>query len=77
MQSLAQPQQRKIYPSGNEAEACVGGAHNVKGVVAAVVTVAFNRPDYLQRHVASVLSVHGSDPANRHLSWSLSIHLQL
>ena len=39
----------------------------MKGVVAAVVTVAFNRPDYLQRHIASVLSVHGSDPANRHL----------
>jgi len=30
-----------------------------------VVTVAFNRPDYLQRHVNSLLSVHGSDPANR------------
>ena len=49
----------------------------MKGVVAAVVTVAFNRPDYLQRHIASVLSVHGSDPANRHLSCSLSYHLQL
>ena len=55
----------------------MGGAHNVRGVVAAVVTVAFNRPDYLQRHIASVLSVHGSDPANRHLFCSLNIHLQL
>lgn len=43
----------------------MGGPHNTDGTVAAVVTVAFNRPDYLERHVASLLSVHSSEPANR------------
>ncbi|CAL5224039.1 g6661 [Coccomyxa viridis] len=57
--------ERRVYPSGNEAEECVGGLHNTDGTVAAVVTVAFNRPDYLERHVASLLNVHSSDPANR------------
>ncbi len=57
--------ERRVYPSGNEAEECAGGPHNTNGTVAAVVTVAFNRPDYLERHIASLLSVHSSDPANR------------
>ena len=56
---------KRVYPAGNEAEECVAGPHNTDGAVAAVVTVAFNRPDYLERHVASLLSVHSSDPANR------------
>lgn len=66
LQQSQEPQQRRIYPSGNEDEECVGGPHSADGVVAAVVIVVFNRPDYLKRHIASLLSVHGADPANRH-----------
>lgn len=50
-----------IYPSGHEDEECVGGALDTTGVIAAVVSVVFNRPDYLKRHAASLLAVHGSD----------------
>lgn len=52
------------YPSGHEDEECVGGPLDSMGVVAAVVSVAFNRPDYLRRHAASLLAVHGSDTGN-------------
>ncbi|CAL8465720.1 g5256 [Coccomyxa elongata] len=52
------------YPSGHEDEECVGDPVNSMGVVAAVVTVVFNRPDYLRRHAASLLAVHGSDIGN-------------
>ncbi len=52
------------YPSGHEDEECVGGPVDGMGVVAAVVTVVFNRPDYLRRHAASLLAVHGSDIGN-------------
>jgi hypothetical protein len=44
----------------------VGGSHDTSKVVAAVVTVVFNRPDYLRRHAASLLRAHGLDPGNRH-----------
>lgn len=54
-----------IYPSGHEDEECVGAALDTTGVVAAVVSVVFNRPDYLKRHAASLLAVHGSDPTFR------------
>ena len=53
-----------IYPSGHEDEECVGGAIKAPGVIAAVVSVVYNRPDYLKRHAASLLSVLGADPAN-------------
>lgn len=53
-----------IYPSGHEDEECVGGAMEGPGVIAAVVSVVFNRPDYLRRHAASLLAVHGTDPEN-------------
>lgn len=43
----------------------MGGSHDTSGVVAAVVTVVFDRPDYLKRHAESLLAVHGSDPLNR------------
>ena len=52
------------YPSGNEDEECVGGPVDSTGVIAAVVSVVFNRPDYLRRHAVSVRAVHGSDTSN-------------
>lgn len=36
----------------------MGGRQDASGVVAAVVTVTFNRPQYLERHLQSVLEVH-------------------
>lgn len=33
-------------------------------VIAAVVTVVFDRADYLRRHADSLLSIHNSDPRN-------------
>ena len=37
-------------------------------VVAAVVIITFNRPVYLQKHLESVLSVHGRHPEHRSAS---------
>ena len=36
-----------------------------EGVVAATVVVTFDRPDYLERSLASLAEVHGRDPGNR------------
>lgn len=47
---------------------CVGPAADTAGVVAAVVTVTFDRADYLRQHLDSVLAVHGRNAANR---WAL------
>ena len=49
---------------------CVGGPLDATGVVAAVVTVTFNRKAYLQQHMESVLAVHGLHPDNRCLAMS-------
>jgi hypothetical protein len=57
--------ERRIYESGHEDEECVGGAHDTTGVIAAVVSVIFNRDDYLKRHAESLLSVHGSKDSYR------------
>ena len=60
------PGRRKAeYPAGTAGGACVGGPVDVGGVLAAVVTVTFNRADYLRRHVDSVLAVHARDRGNR------------
>jgi len=37
----------------------------VAGALAAVVTVTYNRADYLDRHMASLLDVHGRERRNR------------
>ena len=54
-----------VFPEGTEDGACVGGPQDASGVVAAVVTVTFNRPEYLLRHLQSVLSVHGRHPDHK------------
>lgn len=43
----------------------MGGPVDVGGVLAAVVTVTFNRAEYLRRHVDSLLVVHARDRSNR------------
>ena len=48
-----------VFPSGTEDGTCVGPPQDTEGVLAAVVTITFNRPAYLQRHLESLLSVHG------------------
>lgn len=40
--------------------------------MAAVVTVTFDRSDYLRQHLDSLLSVYGRDPANRWMFLILS-----
>lgn len=60
------PGRRKaVYPAGTAGGPCVGGPVDVGGVTAAVVTVTFNRAEYLQRHVDSLLAVHARDRSNR------------
>ncbi len=57
-----------VYPSGNEDGVCVAGPlQHSTATVAAVVTITFDRVAYLQRHLDSLLAVHGADPANRSL----------
>lgn len=53
------------YPPGVAGGPCVGGPVDTVGALAAVVTVTFNRAEYLERHVASLLDVHGRDRSNR------------
>ena len=53
--------------AGNENEACVGvplSAAERAQAVAAVVTVTFDREEYLQRMLEGLLEVHGRDPGN-------------
>ena len=46
----------------------MGGPVDVGGVTAAVVTVTFNRAEYLQRHVDSLLAVHARERGNRRVA---------
>ena len=54
------------YASGVEDGKCVGAPLNATGIVAAVVSVTFNRKKYLQQHMDSVLAVHGLHASNRY-----------
>ena len=45
--------------------ACIGSAIDSNGVIAAVVILAYNRADYLQQCITSVLERHGQEPTNR------------
>lgn len=59
-------QQGSLFPSGNENGECVGGIQESAAYsVAAVVSITFNRADYLRRHVDSLLAVHEANPQNR------------
>lgn len=60
------PGRRKAeYPAGTAGGPCVGPPVDVAGALAAVVTVTYNRADYLDRHMASLLDVHGRERRNR------------
>lgn len=50
--------------------ACIGSPVPLAQVVAAVVVVAYNRLDYLQQCITSLLEMHGQDQANRWASTS-------
>ena len=54
-----------VCPAGNENGACVGVGPPAAGAVAAVVVVAFNRAQYLERMLASLLSVHARNSSNK------------
>ncbi len=49
---------------GNEEGECVGRDAPTEGVIAAVVTVAFNRAEYLKRHIESALAARDKDPSH-------------
>lgn len=53
------------FPAGSEDGECVSGAQRASGVVAAVVTLTYNRPNFLRRHLDSVVSTHGQHAINR------------
>ena len=54
-----------IYPPGNENGGCVARKADAPHHIAAVVMITFNRPTYLRKAVASLLSVHHRDPGYR------------
>ena len=59
-------QQEYIFPSGNEDGECVAGQQpETRQAVAAVVTVTYDRADYLKRHLHSLMAVHGRDTSNK------------
>lgn len=45
--------------------ACVGPARDTSGAIAAVVIITYNRPEYLQKCITSVMQVHVADSSNR------------
>ena len=50
-----------IFPPGNENGKCIGEIQQqAQKALAAVVTITFDRADYLRRHIDSLLAVHGS-----------------
>ena len=54
-----------VFPPGHEDGECVGSIQKAaETAVAAVVTVTFDRADYLKRHLDSLLAVHGHSPDN-------------
>ena len=65
VQSMTTQEEKYIFPSGNEDGECVAGQQpGARQAVAAVVTVTFDRADYLKRHLDSLMAVHGRDPSN-------------
>lgn len=54
--------------------ACISNAPNPHGSTAAVVIITYNRPEYLQKCISSVLNVHVTNPDNSQAEVS-SAHL--
>jgi hypothetical protein len=61
---------RKAAVAGED---CLPPPASVAGAVAAVVTVTYNRADYLRQHLDSLLAVHGRDPNN----WWVAVGLNV
>lgn len=59
--------QVSVFPPGNEEGVCIGGPARSKDAVAAVVTVTFDREEYLERMLSGMLEVHGKEGANMRL----------
>ena len=54
------------FPSGNEDGKCVAAKQDQAAhAIAAVVSITFDRADYLRRHTDSLLAVHSPNPTNR------------
>lgn len=58
-------QQDPDEAASNDAHACVGPAHDTSRAIAAVVIITYNRPEYLQKCITSVMQVHVADSSNR------------
>ncbi|GAB4813763.1 hypothetical protein N2152v2_000809 [Parachlorella kessleri] len=54
-----------VFPPGNEDEMCVGWGANTRGVVAPVVTVTFDRDQYLDRMLQGLLAIHNTSEHNK------------
>ena len=59
---IMEPKKGGIFPPGNEQRGCVANKAAAPGHVAAVAMITFNRPNYLQKAVDSLLSVHQKHP---------------
>eukprot|EP01026_Neomeris_dumetosa_P073550 TRINITY_DN7582_c0_g1_i3.p1 TRINITY_DN7582_c0_g1~~TRINITY_DN7582_c0_g1_i3.p1 ORF type:complete len:551 (+),score=89.84 TRINITY_DN7582_c0_g1_i3:831-2483(+) len=61
------PWNREIFefPAGNEEIGCVATDAETGGVVAAVVIVAFNRPQYLKQMLEYLFEAYNLNPANK------------
>lgn len=57
-----------------EEPACIGSLIDPAGIIAAVVIMAYNRVDYLQQCITSVLETHGQEPINR---WASDVQAPL
>ena len=51
--------------------ACVGSPIDAAGIIAAVVVLTYNRLEYLQQCITSVLAMHSADETNRWASANL------
>lgn len=69
--------QTLVFPGANEAETCIGirSANEARDqVIAALVMVTFDRADYANRTLESLLTAHGHHPDNRSGKRVIGVH---
>ncbi|DBA71292.1 TPA: hypothetical protein ACH3X2_011108 [Trebouxia sp. C0005] len=63
--SGARQHQQADQHTDSDASTCIGPVPDSTGVVAAVVVITHNRPEYLKKCMSSVMQVHVKDPSHR------------
>ncbi|DBA87703.1 TPA: hypothetical protein ACH3X1_004709 [Trebouxia sp. C0004] len=62
--SGARQHQQADQHMDSDASTCIGSVPDSTGVIAAVVIITHNRPEYLKKCLSSIMQVHVKDPRN-------------